>query len=72
MLLEIMLRNELLDCMIVNLYKFRSSPWRWRHQGPSKHWYPTTTLHGVTTQKTSPWIFTVMKTSNFTSLHISC
>jgi hypothetical protein len=27
--------------------------WRWRQRGPPKHWYPTTTLHGVTTQKNS-------------------
>jgi hypothetical protein len=26
--------------------------WRWRQLGPLKRWYPTTTLHGVTTQKT--------------------
>jgi hypothetical protein len=30
-----------------------SQPWRWRQHGPPKRWYPTTTLHGVTTQKTS-------------------
>jgi len=29
--------------------------WRWRWQGPPKHRYPTTTLHSVTTQKTS-WL----------------
>jgi len=23
-----------------------SSGWRWRQQGPPKHWYPTTSLHG--------------------------
>jgi hypothetical protein len=27
--------------------------WRWRQQGPLKHWYPTATLHGITAQKTS-------------------
>jgi hypothetical protein len=26
-----------------------TSPWRWRQHGPLKHWYPTTTLHGVAT-----------------------
>jgi hypothetical protein len=41
--------------------------WRWRHHGPLKHWYPTTTLHGVTTQKTSTWIFTTVKTSSLPS-----
>jgi len=29
-------------------------------------WYTTTTLHGVTTQKTSTWIFPVVITSNIT------
>jgi hypothetical protein len=28
-----------------------SQPRRWRQHGPPKRWYPTTTLHGVTTQK---------------------
>jgi len=31
------------------------STWRCRKKGPPKHWYPTVTLHGVTTQKTSTW-----------------
>jgi hypothetical protein len=26
--------------------------WTWRHNWPPKRWYPTITLHGVTTQKT--------------------
>jgi len=25
----------------------------WRQYGPVAHWYPTTTLHGVTTQQIS-------------------
>jgi len=29
--------------------------WRWREHGPLKRWYLTTTLHGVTTQRTSTW-----------------
>jgi len=29
-----------------------SQPRRWRQHGPPKRWYPTTTLHGVTIQKT--------------------
>jgi len=29
-----------------------TSHWRWRQYGPLKHWYPTTTLHTITTQKT--------------------
>jgi hypothetical protein len=32
-----------------------SSPWRGRQHWPPKRWYPTTTLHGVTTQN-STWI----------------
>jgi hypothetical protein len=31
--------------------------WRWRHKGHPKRRYPTATLHGITTQKTSSWIF---------------
>jgi hypothetical protein len=33
-----------------------SQPRRWRQHGPLKRWYPTTTLQGVTTQKTSTWL----------------
>jgi hypothetical protein len=32
-----------------------SQPRRWRQHGPLKCWYPTTTLHGVTTQNTETW-----------------
>jgi len=28
------------------------SDWSWRQHGPPKHHYPTTTLYGITTQKT--------------------
>jgi hypothetical protein len=35
------------------------SPWRWRQRGPPKRWYLATTLHGITPQKTSTWIFTL-------------
>jgi hypothetical protein len=38
-------------------------PWRWRQHGYLKGWYPTTTLHGVTTQKTSTWNITAVKAS---------
>jgi hypothetical protein len=34
--------------------------------GPRKRRYPTATLQGVTTQKTSTWIFTAVRTSNLT------
>jgi len=37
--------------------------WRCRQHGPLKLWYPTTTLHDITTQKTTTWIFTAMKIS---------
>jgi hypothetical protein len=36
-------------------YNSPSSLWRWTQHGPPKRWYPTTTLDGVTTQKTSTW-----------------
>jgi len=38
-------------------------PCRWRPHGPLKCWYWTTTLHGITTQKTT-WIFAAAKASN--------
>jgi hypothetical protein len=28
---------------------------RWRQRGLPKRWYPTTTLHGITTQTTTTW-----------------
>jgi hypothetical protein len=40
-----------------------SSSWRWRQYELLKRWYPTTTLQGVTTQKTSTWNLTVVKAS---------
>jgi hypothetical protein len=43
--------------------RYHPSPWRWRDHGPLKHWCPTTTLHGVTTQNTSTWNITAMKAS---------
>jgi len=42
---------------MINLFKSGSSglrlvtPWRWRQQRPSKQWYPTTSLHGVSNKK---------------------
>jgi len=36
---------------------------KWRQQqGPLKHLYPTTTLYGVTSQKTATGILTTMRT----------
>jgi len=29
--------------------------WRWRQHGPPKRWYPATSIHGVTTQRTDIW-----------------
>jgi len=40
-----------------------SSWWRWRQKNPPKCLNLATTLHGVTAQKTSTWIFTAVKTS---------
>jgi hypothetical protein len=40
-----------------------SSGW----SGSLKCWYPTTTLYGVTTKKTSTWNITSVKVSKFTS-----
>jgi len=44
-----------------------NSPWCSRPHGPLKWWYPAATLHGITNQKASTWIFTAVKTSNLTS-----
>jgi hypothetical protein len=43
-----------------------------RQHGPLKCWYPTTTLHGVTTQKTSTWkeIFCVCQQNE--GLNVKC
>jgi len=38
--------------------KSKFSGWMLRQQGPLKHWYPITILHGLTVQKTSTGIFT--------------
>jgi hypothetical protein len=35
-----------------NITRHNPEDWRWRQHGPLKCWYPTTTLHDVTTQKT--------------------
>jgi len=40
-----------------------SSWWRWQHDCPEL-WYPTTSLHGVTTQKTTTWILIPMQISS--------
>jgi hypothetical protein len=49
------------------------SPGRWMQHGPLKRWYPTTTLHGVTTQKTSTSNSTTVKASKPASLeYVQC
>jgi len=37
-------------------YQHFRGPFRWKQHGPLKYWYPTTTQHGITKQKTSTWI----------------
>jgi hypothetical protein len=36
----------------------------WRQLGHLKQWYPTTSLHSVTTQKTTTWNFSATKPSS--------
>jgi hypothetical protein len=47
---------------------FHSSMWSTLNMDAAwislKRWYPSKTLHGVTTQKTLTWIFTAVNTSN--------
>jgi hypothetical protein len=42
-------------------------PWRWRQLGALKHWYLTTALHSITTQKTPTWNTTTLKALKLTS-----
>jgi hypothetical protein len=42
---------------------------RWRQHGPLKRWYPTTTLHGVTTQMRATWIKMLLSYHNTTPCH---
>jgi len=44
--------------------RLKQLSWREREHGPPKRWQPTTTLHGVTTQKTS--------TCNLRSFTVRC
>jgi len=37
-----------------------TSLWRWRQHEPLKHWYPSTTLHSITTQKNSTWLLLIL------------
>jgi hypothetical protein len=49
---------------VVTLYSFavgyKHFKGLWRQKGHPKHWYPTATLHGITTQMTWTWIFTAV------------
>jgi hypothetical protein len=47
-------------------------PWRWRQHGPLKCWYPTTTLHSVTTQKIETLNITAVKASNSLYKIVGC
>jgi hypothetical protein len=52
-------------CNVAVGYKDCRGPWCLCLQsGPLKRWYPTTTLHGVTTQKTSTWTPPLWKPQN--------
>jgi hypothetical protein len=42
-------------CSVVLGYQLVRGPYCLHLQGPLKRWYPTTTLHGITTQKNSTW-----------------
>jgi hypothetical protein len=33
-----------------------TSPWRWKQWGPPNLYYPTVSLHGVITHKTTAWV----------------
>jgi hypothetical protein len=46
-----------------------SSPWTWRHHGPPKRWQPITSLHVVTTQKTTTWTIAVKTSRSYKTLH---
>jgi hypothetical protein len=50
--------------VVVGYQSLGGSSCRWGQHGPLKRWYPTTILHGVTTQKTSTWNITAVKASN--------
>jgi len=50
-----------------NLTQHGVTTQKWRQHGSLKRWYPNTTLHLVTAQKTSTWIITAMKASSLRS-----
>jgi len=51
-----------MQCSAVVGYQCFTGPcWRWKQPGSLKHWYSTTALHSVTTQKTLTWIYIVQE-----------
>jgi hypothetical protein len=42
-------------CGRIPVFQRAMIPWRSRQLGPSKRWYPTTSLHSVTTRNTTTW-----------------
>jgi hypothetical protein len=50
-------------CGSVPAFQWSTSPWRWRHHGPLKRWYPTCTPRSVTTPKTPTWNLAAVKAS---------
>jgi len=46
-------RFEVFTAMKIRVLLDCDKPWRCRKHGPQKGWYPTKTLPGVSTQKTS-------------------
>jgi len=50
-----------------------TSLWKWRQHDFLKDCYCTTLVHGVITQKTTPWLFMAVQTWCHTALHcLSC
>jgi hypothetical protein len=49
--------------------KLDTLPWRQKQHGPPKRWYPITTLHRVTNQKSSIWNITAEKASKLSSCY---
>jgi len=43
---------EVVVFWVVGYQRFGET-WRWRQHSSPKRWYPTTTLHGATTQRTT-------------------
>jgi hypothetical protein len=37
------------------LQQYTASPWRWKHHGHPKRWYPTATLYGITLKVVASW-----------------